>query len=291
MSQLGKGEQLLMGMLHYDFMIRALIAGLITGLICPALGVFLVLRRYSFMADTLAHISLAGVAFGLLIGVAADFSPLLTLVVAIIGALMVDHLRVRSRLSADALLALVMSGGLALAVVFFGLSRGGALDITSYLFGSLMTVSAADLWLILIVGAAVLLFLIFMSKELYFICSDEEAARVSGLPVDLLNRIFILLVAMTVAVSLRVVGTLLVGALMVIPVLTSLIVGRSFRQVVYLSLVLGVSSSLLGLTASYQFGLAAGGCVVLVALAFFIVSYGIKQLFTLFKKRNVVNNE
>jgi len=278
-------------MLHYDFMIRALIAGLITGLICPALGVFLVLRRYSFMADTLAHISLAGVAFGLWIGVAAEFSPLLTLLVAMIGAVMVDHLRVRSRLSAEALLALVMSGGLALAVVFFGLSRGGVLDITSYLFGSLMTVNAADLWLILIVGAAVLLFLLFLAKELYFICSDEEAARVSGLPVDLLNRIFILLVAMTVAVSLRVVGTLLVGALMVIPVLTSLIVGRSFRQVVYLSLVLGVLSSLLGLTASYQFGLAAGGCVVLVALAFFIVSYGLKGLHTLFKKRSLVKNE
>ncbi len=280
-----------MDMLHYDFMIRALIAGLITGLICPALGVFLVLRRYSFMADTLAHISLAGVAFGLWLGVAAEFSPLLTLLVAMIGALMVDYLRVRSRLSAEALLALMMSGGLALAVVFFGLSRGGVLDITSYLFGSLMTVSAADLWLILIVGAAVLLFLLFLAKELYFICSDEEAARVSGLPVDLLNRIFILLVAMTVAVSLRVVGTLLVGALMVIPVLTSLIVGRSFRQVVYLSLALGVFSSLLGLTASYQFGLAAGGCVVLVALAFFIVCYGIKQLLTLFKKRSVVKNE
>ncbi|MFY9140513.1 MAG: metal ABC transporter permease [Thermacetogeniaceae bacterium] len=279
-----------MDMLHYDFMIRALFAGLITGLICPALGVFLVLRRYSFMADTLAHISLAGVAFGLLIGVAAEFSLLFTLGVATVGALIADYLRVRSRLSADALLALVMSAGLALAVVFFGLSRGGALDITSYLFGSLMTVSAADLWLILIVGTIVLLFLIFMAKEMYFICSDEEAARVSGLPVDLLNRIFILLVAMTVAVSLRVVGTLLVGALMVIPVLTSLIVGRSFRQVVYLSLALGVLSSLLGLTASYQFGLAAGGCVVLVALAFFIVSYGIKQLFTLFKKRWVVKN-
>ena len=226
-----------------------------------------------------------------MIGVAAEFSPLLTLVVAVIGALIVDHLRTHSRLSADALLALLMSGGLALAVVFFGLARGGALDITSYLFGSLMTVSTRDLWLILIVGAAVLLFLIVLAKELYFICSDEEAARVSGLPVDLLNRIFILLVAMTVAVSLRVVGTLLVGALMVIPVLTSLIVGRSFRQVIYLSLVLGALSSLLGLTASYQFGLAAGGCVVLVALAFFIVSYVIKQFLTLSKKRYAVKNQ
>jgi zinc transport system permease protein len=281
----------LIEMLCYDFMVRALIAGFVTGLICPAMGVFLVLRRYAFMADTLAHISLAGVAFGLWIGVAAEFSPLLTLVVAVIGALIVDHLRTHSRLSADALLALLMSGGLALAVVFFGLARGGALDITSYLFGSLMTVSTRDLWLILIVGAAVLLFLIVLAKELYFICSDEEAARVSGLPVDLLNRIFILLVAMTVAVSLRVVGTLLVGALMVIPVLTSLIVGRSFRQVIYLSLVLGALSSLLGLTASYQFGLAAGGCVVLVALAFFIVSYVIKQFLTLSKKRYAVKNQ
>jgi len=105
-------------------MIRALIAGLITGLICPALGVFLVLRRYSFMADTLAHISLAGAAFGLWAGVAAEFSPLLTLLVAMIGALMVDHLRVRSRLSAEALLALVMSGGLPWLLSFLACPGG-----------------------------------------------------------------------------------------------------------------------------------------------------------------------
>lgn len=274
-----------MEMLQYDFMVRALIAGLVTGLICPALGVFLVIRRYSFMADTIAHISLAGVAIGLWVGVASWFSPLLTIFTAVLGALMVDHLRSRSSLSADALLALMMSGGLALAVIFFGLAKGGALDITSYLFGSLMTVSTRDIWLILAVAAAVFLFLVLLSKELYFICSDEESARVSGLPVDRLNRLFIFLVAMTVAVSLRVVGTLLVGALMVIPVLTSLSLGRSFRQVFYLSLVLGVLSTLFGLTASYQFGLAAGGCVVLVALLFFVVFYAVRWLLTLSRRR------
>jgi zinc transport system permease protein len=134
----------------------------------------------------------------------------------------------------------------------------------------------------------VLLFLVLLYKELYFICSDEESARVSGLPVDWLNRLFIFLVALTVAVSLRVVGTLLVGALMVIPVLASLIIGRSFKQVLYLSLGLGVISTLLGLTASYQFGLAAGGCVVLTALFFFALFYALKQLLTYFKRRNAL---
>jgi zinc transport system permease protein len=277
-----------MAMLQYDFMVRALIAGLVIGMICPALGMFLVIRRYSFMADTIAHISLAGVAIGLWMGVASSVTPLLILVVAVLGALAVDHLRSSTSLSADALLALMMSGGLALAIIFFGLAKGGALDITSYLFGSLMTVSSGDLRLILVVAGIVLLFLVLLYKELYFICSDEESARVSGLPVDWLNRLFIFLVALTVAVSLRVVGTLLVGALMVIPVLASLIIGRSFKQVLYLSLGLGVISTLLGLTASYQFGLAAGGCVVLTALFFFALFYALKQLLTYFKRRNAL---
>jgi zinc transport system permease protein len=161
-----------MAMLQYDFMVRALIAGLVIGLICPALGMFLVIRRYSFMADTIAHISLAGVAIGLWMGVASSVTPLLILVVAVLGALAVDHLRSRTSLSADALLALMMSGGLALAIIFFGLAKGGALDITSYLFGSLMTVSSGDLRLILVVAGIVLLFLVLLYKELYFICSD-----------------------------------------------------------------------------------------------------------------------
>lgn len=277
-----------MAMLHYDFMVRALVAGLAIGVICPALGVFLVIRRYAFMADTIAHISLAGVAVGLWLGMASSITPLLTIAVALLGALTVDHLRLRTSLSADALLALMMSGGLAVAVIFFGLAKGGALDITSYLFGSLMTVSGGDLRLILVVAGIVLLFLALLYKELYFICSDEESARVSGLPVGRLNRIFIFLVALTVAVSLRVVGTLLVGALMVIPVLASLIMGRSFKQVFYISLGLGVFATLLGLTASYQYGLAAGGCVVLTALFFFALFYAVKQLLAYIKRHIAV---
>lgn len=276
-----------MGMLQYDFMVRALIAGLVIGIICPALGNFLVIRRYAFMADAISHVCLAGVAIGLWLG-AASYTPLLVTVVAVLAAMAVDYLRTHSSLSPDALLALVMSGGLALAVIFFGLAKGGALDITSYLFGSLMTVNNSDLWLIIAVAAIVLLFLALLYKELYFICSDEQSARVAGLPVDRLNLVFIFLVALTVAVSLRVVGTLLVGALMVIPVLASLIIGRSFQQVFYYSLGIGVISALLGLVGSYQFGLATGGCIVLVALFFFALFYLVKWVLTLFKQHSVL---
>lgn len=265
-------------MLHYDFMIRALIAGLATGIACPALGVFIVLRRYSFMADTLAHISLAGMALGLWLGVAAPLLPLLTLAAALSGALAVDRLRARQRLSPEALLALVMSGGLALAVIFFGLTRRAALDITSYLFGSILTVGPADLGLILAVAGGVLGLLALFYKEFYFICSDEESARVGGLPVDRLNLLFIFMAALLVAVSLRIVGTLLVGALMVIPVLTALLVAGSFRQTVLLSMGFGVLAALLGLTASYHLGIAAGGCIVMTTLIFFGAVAGAKAL-------------
>lgn len=274
----------MLSMFQYDFMVRALIAGLATGIVCPAVGVFLVLRRYSFMADTLAHISLAGVALGLWLGVASALSPFLTLAVAVCGALLVDRLRIRQRVSADALLALMMSGGLALAVVFFGLARGAPVDVTSYLFGSLLTVGSRDVWLILVVAVCVLFLLVLLAKEFYYVCSDEESARVAGLPVDRLNLLFIFMVAVTVAVCLRIVGTLLVGALMVIPVLAALLVGRSFRQVVLISVITGVTATLCGLAASYQLGIAAGGCIVITALLFFGALYGAKTLLNLYKR-------
>ncbi len=268
-------------MLQYDFMVRALLASVAVGVLCPAVGVFLVLRRYSFMADTLAHISLAGVALGFWLGISPALSPAMAISVAVCGALVVDRLRSRQRVSADALLALVMSGGLAAAVIFFGLAGGAPVDVNSYLFGSLMTVSRGDLQLLLSVAGCVLLLLGILAKEFYYLCSDEESARVAGLPVDSLNLLFISMVAATVAVCLRIVGTLLVGALMVIPVLSALLVGRSFRQVVLVSLIIGILSALSGLVVSYQLGLAAGGCIVVAAISFFGLLYGGRSLFQL----------
>lgn len=271
-----------MSLLHYDFMLRALLAGLMVGVICPAVGVFLVMRRYAYMADTLAHVSLAGIAVGLLLNVSPS---LLTTAVALLAALFVERLRAAGRLYGEAVLALVMSSGLALAVVLISLARGFNIDIMSYLFGSILTVGRGDLLLILLAGVLVLGLIAGYFKELYFISFDEECARVAGLPVDRLNLIFILAVALTVSVALRVVGTLLVGALMVIPVVTAQLLAGNFRQVFFFSLILGMLVSLGGLTASYYLGTASGGSIVLLAAALFVLVQGGAALHRRWRRR------
>ncbi|ACV64850.1 ABC-3 protein [Desulfofarcimen acetoxidans DSM 771] len=269
-------------MLQYDFMVRALAAGAIVGIICPAIGVFLVLRRYSFMADTLAHVSLAGVALGLYLGV----NPFaVTVGTALTAALSIERMRENQKLPGEAILALVMSAGLALAVVLISLSQGFGVDLMGYLFGSILTVGPRDVWGILLLGLLVLLVLFFLFKEFFLMAFDEDYARVSGLPYDKLNLVFIILTALTVAISLRIVGGLLVGALMVIPVLTSLLVSRSFKQVFFLSMFLGISEILTGLVVSYYWNLPSGGAVVLTALAVFFAAYSSGKLRSIFLKK------
>jgi len=266
-------------MLHYDFMVRALLAGLMVGSICPAAGVFLVLRRYSFMAETLAHVSLAGAAIGMLLGI---FPLVTTVTVVVLVAVTVELLRSRQKLYPDALLALVMSGGLALAVVLLSMTRGFNVDVMSYLFGSILTVTQLDLLIIIAVGLVVLGIIGFLFKELYFISFDEECARVAGLPVEWLNFIFILVVAGTISISVRLVGALLVSALMVIPVITAFLVACSFRQAFYAAVCLGMATTVSGLTVSYYLGTASGGTVVLLAVAIFgavVVGKKLKSLF------------
>ncbi|WP_238455535.1 metal ABC transporter permease [Desulfolucanica intricata] len=275
-------------MFQYDFMIRALIAGAVVGIICPAVGVFLVLRRYSFMADTLAHVSLAGVAVGFYLGI---YPMVTTVLTAVLAALGVERLRSGRRLPGEAVLALVMSGGLALAVVLVSMARGFNIDLFGYLFGSILTVGPQDLWIIGILGLLVLLVIALLFKEFSLMAFDEDYARVAGLPYDRLNLIFILLIALTVAVALRVVGTLLVGALMVIPVLTALLVAGSFRRVFAVAIILGLGAVLIGLPVSYFLGIPSGGAVVLTALAGFALVYALKQLKEALFKKTVAEKE
>jgi zinc transport system permease protein len=270
----------------YDFMVRALLAGLVIGLLCPAVGVFLVMRRYAFMADTLAHVSLAGVALGMILGV---FPSLTTLGVTLAAAVGVERLRATGRLHGEAVLALMLSTGLALAVVLISLARGFNVDIMGYLFGSILTVGPADLLLILAVGAVALALLSFFYKELFFISFDEECARVAGLPVDRLNMLFILLVALTVTIATRVVGILLVSALMVIPVLTGQLFAGSFRCLFWLSLVLGVTVCFWGLILSYHLGTAPGGSIVLLAAAVFMLVQLGTAAWRAWQRRRLVN--
>ncbi len=251
---------------EYSFMHRAFVVGAVTAVICPAIGVFLIPRRLSLIADTLAHTALAGVALGLLLGV----SPVLgALAVTVTGALAIERLRARGALQGDAALAVFLSGGFALAVVLISLAGGFNADLFAVLFGSILTVSPGDVWLILGLGALVGATIAAFFPRLLVITLNEDLARTSGVQVSALNLVLTILTALTTVVGMRMVGVLLVSAMIVIPTLTGFALGRSFHHAMAIAIATGLASVGAGLIAAYYLRLAAGGAIVLTALLFF----------------------
>ncbi len=259
---------------QYSFMIRAFIAGGIIAIIAPLIGTFLVAKRYSLMADSLAHVSLAGVAIGLLLGI---YPVITAIIVAVITAIVIEILRTKKGISGEIALAMFLSGGLSIAIVLIGLGKGFSVDLFSYLFGSITTVQTTDLWVIGGIGIIVLATIVLLYKELLYIAFDEDAARVSGIPAEKLNIILMILTAVTVSLSMRIVGTLLIGALMVVPVVTAMQLKRSFRDTILAAILFSFLSVIVGLFLSYYLGLAAGGIIVVVALILFGVVILLKR--------------
>jgi zinc transport system permease protein len=254
---------------HYDFVIRAFAAGIITAILAPSIGIFLVVRRYSLMADTLAHVSLVGVALGLLTGV----SPVIgSLVVAAVAAVAIERLRESKKVFGESILALFLSGGLAVAVVLISLSHGFNVNLVSYLFGSITTVSASDVRVIFVAGTLIIIMIAAFYKEFFCIAFNEELAAANGLNVKLLNTLLIIIAAVTVSLSIRIVGALLIGALMIIPTVSAIQFKLSFKKTMFLGVGLSLFSVITGLFASYYFDLATGGTVVVIALLVFCLS-------------------
>ncbi len=252
--------------LQHAFMQRALLAGVIVAVVCPLIGVFLVLRRLALIADTLAHVALAGVALGLFAGA----PPLAgALIVAVAGGVGIEALRARGHLSGEAALAVFLSGGLAVAIVLISLARGFTVDLFGYLFGSIATVQPADLRVMAGLGAATAAVVLVLYKDFFAVTLDEEAARTSGMPVGALNTLLTVLTALVVVLSMRVVGILLVSALLVVPALAAMRVATSFRGTVVAAVAFALAAVLLGLVAAFYLDLAAGGAIVLVALGLF----------------------
>ncbi len=255
-------------------MIRAFQAGIAIGIVAPLIGMFLVVRRYSLMADTLAHVSLAGVAGGLLFSVNPIFSAIGLSVVAAVG---IEALRNSKRVFSESVLALFLSGSLAVAVVILSLAKGFNANLFSYLFGSISTVSPSDVWITVALAVIVFLNVLLLYKELFFVSFDEEIAQASGLPVRRLNLMIVVLAAVAVALSIRIVGVLLIGALMVIPVISAIQYGRSFRNTLFISVVFSLLSVIIGLFSSYYLDIASGGSIVLVALIIFLISLAVTK--------------
>ncbi|PIW36550.1 MAG: metal ABC transporter permease [Candidatus Kerfeldbacteria bacterium CG15_BIG_FIL_POST_REV_8_21_14_020_45_12] len=254
---------------QFEFMQRAFLAGAVIAVIAPLIGNYLVVRRYSLMFDTLAHVGLTGVAIGVLL----HTQPVVTaIVVTVLAALGIEYLRERREILGESVLAIFLSGSLALAVVLMSIAGGLNVDLLSFLFGSITTVTSTDLYFILILGAVTILTIVLLYKELFLISFDQELARANGLPVRLLNNLIVVLAAITVALSMRIVGALLIGALMVIPVVAAVQARRSFVQTILISIVIAALSVFFGLIFSYYFDLASGGTIVLHTLAFFALS-------------------
>ncbi len=256
----------MLDLLDYEFMRRALVAAFLTGLAAPAVGTYLVQRRLALLGDGIGHIALTGVALGVLTGRA----PLLTaVVVAAAGALVIELLRAHAGTSGDVALALLFYGGIAGGVLIIGLAGESAATLNKYLFGAITTVSADDLVVVWVLAVAVLAFAIGLWPQLFAVCQDEEHARVSGVPARTYGLLIAVLAAVTVTVSMRTVGLLLVSALMVVPVATAQQLTRSFRSTFALAMLLGVVASLAGVVTSFHADTAPGPTIVLLALAGF----------------------
>jgi zinc transport system permease protein len=259
-----------MSLFAYDFMIRALLGALFTGLAAPAVGTYLVQRRLSLMGDGIGHIAVTGVALGLLTGT----SPTLTaVIVAVIGAVVIELVRAGGRTSGDVALALLFYGGIAGGVLLTGIAGQSAATLNTYLFGSITTVSPSDVWVTAGLALVVLVVAVGLSPQLFAVAQDQEFARVAGLNVGFYNLLVSVMAAVTVTVAMRTVGLLLVSALMVVPVATSQQVTRGFRTTLVSAMAIGMLVSLGGVIVSAYVNAAPGATIVLLALAGFVVAY------------------
>ena len=260
--------------LSYAFMQKALIAGVAVGIICSFMGTFLVLRRYSLFGDGIAHVAFGGISVGLFLGV----FPLWTaFIVSILGGLGLQKLRQSTKISGDAAVAVVLSSGFAVGVILVSASGGFSVDLFSFLFGSILLISDEDVIMILAISTGVIATLILLQKQFLHLTFNEEQAKLGGLQTTLLNYAFVILAAITVVTSFRLVGMLLISALVVIPNITAMMYGKGFKKTVFISLGISVFSVISGILVSYFFNVAASGTIVIITVGILIGTLVLKS--------------
>lgn len=273
---------MIQGIFHYEFLQNAFLTGIMIGIIAPLLGVFVVVRRLSLIADALSHVTLAGIAASLLlernVAMMAGLNPLyLGMVFSVGGSLFIEKLRGVYNHYQELAIPIILSSGIGLGVIFISLANGFNTDLFSYLFGSVSAVSRTDLWVVFIIGILVILVIILLYKELFLLSFDEEHAKASGIAAKSIHFIFIVMVALVIAASMRIVGILLVSSLMTLPVAASIRIAKGFKQTIFLSVLFGEVSVLGGLFTAYYLDLAPGGTIVMIAVLILIFSISYKK--------------
>ena len=265
-----------MALFSYEFMIKALWAVVFISGIAPMLGVFLVIRRQSLMADTLSHVSLAGVALGFFL----NLNPsLTTLFVVVVAAILMEYMRSLYRTYSEISIAILMAGGLALALVLMNLSPGSsATSIQSYLFGSIVTITTGQVVTlgVLFVVTTILFFL--FKRPMYVLTFDEDVAHVDGLPIHFMSMLFNVLTGVAIAVMIPIAGALLISAIMVLPAAISMRIGKSFNTVIVISIIVGLAGMLGGLFGSFYWNSPPAATITLVFIALFLLLNAIKKI-------------
>ena len=275
-------------LLNFDFIRYSLISGLLIGFIAPLIGAFIVVRRLSLIADALSHVTLGGISFGMflltIIPVFSVINPMwFGILFAVIGALLIEKLRTSFSNYQEIAIPIIMSAGIALSAIFISLADGFNQEIVGLLFGSISAVNISDLTTIIIITIIVLIFIVLFYKELFILSFDEEYSKVIGIP-KWIQFLFIVIVAMVISASMRVVGILLVSALITLPIAISMRITKGFKQLIALSIILGELSVILGLIIAFYMNRSPGGVIVVLLVVMLILTMTIQKLKIKFKK-------
>ncbi|MGB5946127.1 metal ABC transporter permease [Paenisporosarcina sp.] len=258
-------------LLNYEFLQNAFASGIIIGLIAPLLGVFIVVRRLSLIADALSHVTLAGIAGSLYLSqttaVFALLNPLyLGIVAAVTGSVLIERLRRLYKHYEELAIPIIMSAGIGFSAIFISLANGFSSDLFGYLFGSVSAVSRQDLWIVLAIACIVVIFLVLFYKELFLMSFDEEYAKASGLPSKWVHLLFMIVTALVIAASMRIVGILLVSSLMTLPVAASMRLAKGFKQAIFYAVIFGEAAVIIGLVCAFYLNIAPGGTIVVTSI-------------------------
>ena len=270
-------------LLNYEFLQNAFFSGIIIGLIAPLLGVFIVVRRLSLIADALSHVTLAGIAGSLYLSQSvaglAMLNPIyLGIIASVGGSMLIERLRNLYKHYEELAIPIIMSAGLGISAIFISLAQGFNTDLMSYLFGSVSAVSRQDLMIVVGVAIVVIIFLVLFFKELFVLSFDEEYAKASGLPARFVHLLFMIVVALVIAASMRIVGILLVSSLITLPVAAAMRLAKGFKQAIILSIVFGELAVLIGLVSAFYLNLAPGGTIVVTSIIILLVVIIAKKL-------------